>query len=319
MRISLSSWLFAAALSLAGTAASTRADEESVLVRGGAREESGILAEETTVSEPNLTPTFAQNEVGNGVMPTQFDESTDYLPTSVGSDFYTATERGAGFIGGGEVVFMRPYGNFGQPELGFKPAYRAWIGYQNEEGLGGRIRYWGYDQSRTFPGIAAYSYEFHTLDAELTQQVDYYSWNFLVSGGVRQAESRSVYDSLDQAFYRETSGFSGTGLTFSAQATRDLNGSGSFRFLAGARWSTLFGNSRLGVIGSAPNVDVPLKNTTVNILEISIGPQFVRELNSGALLTIFGGVETQHWNNGFGVPYEDIGLVGLGTSVSILR
>lgn len=266
----------------------------------------------------NQDQTRPENATAPVSSPIQYEEESDYVATSVGSDFFTATKRGAGFIGGGEIVYLRPYSSVGMPlDFNFKPSYRAWVGYQNADGLGGRVRYWEYDQSQSDFGVETWSLDFHALDAELTQQVDYYSWNFLVSGGIRQAESRIAMESFgvpENGF-----GFSGVGLTFSAQATRDLNASGSFRFLAGGRWSCLFGNSDVEVDHVLS--PYPLSNTTINIIEINMGPQFVRELKNGALLTIFGGAEAQSWNGGFGFGYlaSDIGFVGFGTSISVLR
>src|SRR5262245_45994582 len=52
----------------------------------------------------------------------------------------------AGFIGGGEVLWLKAFegdGDFG--DFNYDEAYRFWVGYQGASGLGVRFRYFNFD------------------------------------------------------------------------------------------------------------------------------------------------------------------------------
>lgn len=242
---------------------------------------------------------------------------SEAFPT-IGDDFYTPYSRGGGLIGGGEIAFLRPYAahrlmTYTEADMGFCSAFRTWIGYQNEDGLGGRARFFQFDHTAV-SGEAISSLEFKTIDLEVTQRVDFRRWNLLFSGGVRQAETAFYFQRDDSPFNSFFGGYSAIGATFAAQATRDLNASGSLQLATSARWSSLFGNgSRLNSAPVRAGSDEML-----GVLELTFGPQFQRELASDALLTIYGGLETQTWSDAI-LGGDDIGLAGFSAGVSILR
>jgi hypothetical protein len=249
----------------------------------------------------------------------EMTEEFDEIAPTIGDDFYTPYSRGGGLTGGAELSFLRPYAaqrmmTLTETDMGFCSAFRTWIGYQHEDGLGGRARFFQFDNAAT-NGEWLASLEFKAIDLELTQRVDFRRWNLLFSGGIRQAETAN-YFVLDELPSNLSSfgGFSGVGVTFSAQATRDLTSTGTLQLVASARWSSLFGNgSRLNSFPVRGSQD-----ETLNILELTFGPQYQRELSHGMLLTIYGGLETQTWAGAIDGG-DDIGLAGFTTGISILR
>jgi hypothetical protein len=314
MKVSFRSFVSAIALVL-GITASTFADESvlSSSIKGDA--EASRVATVYSVDDAGLA-TAPQENVVEGGSGEYFDEGA----YSVGDDFYTYYSRTGGLIGGGEASFLRPYATdrvmtITDADMGFEFAYRAWIGYQSEEGLGGRLRYFQFDNTAT--GVRGFNaIEFKTIDAEMTQRVDFRRWNLLFSGGVRQAESSyEFFDVRTPPNLEMAGGFAGVGLTFGAQATRELNATGALQLVASARWSSLFGNANVGlnIPGRAPHDEL------ISIFEITFGPQYQFELASGALLTVYGGLETQTWTGALNDGNDDIGLAGFSGGISILR
>jgi hypothetical protein len=262
-------------------------------------------------------------------------EQKTCTPPHVGRDFFVCKDRCAGIIAGTETVFLKPFasgGLFGATgdggaQMNYNPSQRYWIGYQSADGLGARIRYWEFDRGATGGGGTALGVEFRNLDVEMTQAVDFKRWNLLFSGGLRYQETGA--NASVAGVNVINTGFDGTGVTFSGQATRDLNPSGSLRMTMGSRWSAVYGNSKgTGLVGG---VQTPFINRDdlVNVLEINIGPQYRRRLNNGAYLTLGAGVEAQYYTNGLyagaGVvptvydANQTAGFVGFGSSIAITR
>lgn len=224
-------------------------------------------------------------------------------------------------IFGFEYVSVRPYDEGGQldqfpAQMNFRPSYRIWMGWQRDNGQGGRIRYWEFDQGESFNQVDV-GLEFRTLDAELTQEIALDNWSLLFSGGLRYAESRGDFDS---GFAFQDVGFSGTGLTGSVTAARNLFNTSAIRLAATARWSTLFGNRR-----NAGDLGVPFDFTSrdlvMHIFEITVGPQTRYEMSNGMVLFAGGGLEAQHWTNTGIFANDDaaIGLFGLSTNFGVSR
>ena len=286
--------------------------------------------------------------------PSCTDACTSCAPSRhVGRDFWVTKDRCAGVTGGVDVLFLRPYTSEGTgpgpSQLNFEPSARYWIGYQNCDGLGARIRWFNYDRGdSSLDGVGALpplgtaqigtGYEFQYVDFEVTQAVDFRRWNFLTSGGLRWAETNTdslTYTNLSTVpaiitgnFNYAGSGFDGVGLTTALQATRDLNRTGSLRMTMGARWSALFGNSKGNFVNGAVVNGVPanvvagnfvVRDTLVNVLELNIGPQYRRQLRNGAYLTLGAGFEAQYYSNALGVGSTDIGLAGFSTSIGLTR
>jgi hypothetical protein len=247
----------------------------------------------------------------------------------VGRDFFVCGNRCSGLIGGIDLLLIKPYASGGllssnAAQINFTGAYRAWVGRQNADGLGARIRYFEFNQGAGGPGAGGpetIGVQFRYLDAELTQVVDFRRWSLLLSGGLRYGETSINRDPAGIAGVQQA-GFDGVGLTFGAQASRDLNSSGSLRMVSAARWSALYGNSKGQIAGAIAAVNDDL----VNVFELNIGPQYRRRLRNGAYLTLGGGIEAQYWSNAidaanaaFGPLSSDAGFVGFSSTVAITR
>lgn len=255
----------------------------------------------------------------------------------VGKDFYNNRCRVGGLIGGAEIVFLRPYAtedalNNGPNDFGFVPSWRTWVGFVGESGLGSRIRYWEFDRGETdILGGTAYitGLEFRTLDFEITQQVDFRRWQFLVSGGLRYAETEVTRGSgsATGTFNVDSTGFDGIGLVAGIQASRDLSRSGALRLVTGARWSAMYGNTKFATATVSQGVVTgvtyytPDRDDLRSVLELSIGPQFRRELANGATLFATGTVEAQYWHAASedANDTQDLGFIGFGSAIGITR
>jgi hypothetical protein len=248
----------------------------------------------------------------------------------VGRDFLVCKDRCGGIYFGSELLMIRPFASdsvlapgTSDADLGYRAAFRTWAGYQSSSGLGGRVRAFVYDHN-TVTATSAADVEVRYFDAELTQAVDFRRWNLLLSGGLRQAETNLL--TTAPAIGNTVSGFDGVGLTFSGQATRDLNASRTLRMTMGARWSALFGNTKSGTaaVGNPPiTFD---RDDLVNVLEINIGPQYVRQMRNGATLIFGSGLDAQYWSNGVDssgagtdAGTDDLGFIGLSSSLIYMR
>lgn len=207
----------------------------------------------------------------------------------------------------------------GGPQLNFEPAYRLTAGRQMSDGLGARMRYFEFNRGDTTPA-GTLGVQARYLDAELTQTVDFRSWNLLFSGGLRYAQyqaNNSLF--LGNVGTGVTSDFNGFGSTFGGQASRNLNQSGSLRLVTAARWSTVFGNNSV-VDGGVPS---SVRDNLINIMEINIGTQYRRQLRNGSTLVLGGGLEAQNWvgvlANGGGDDMYNAGFAGFTSSFGIMR
>lgn len=220
---------------------------------------------------------------------------------------------------GFEYVQLRPYAgdrylqNFATnypAQLDFEPSYRVWLGWQLDSGLGARVRYWEIDRGEDFGGSSV-GVEFRTIDAEVIQSVDLGRWDLLVSGGARYGETCVRTDATD-------AGFDGTGVTASLTASRDLTAAGGLRFVTTARYSALYGNTKIFTGGNLAANNIH-RDDIVDVLELSVGPQVRFTLANGMTVFSGGGVEAQRWSNFGSIGNIDFGFVGLSTNFGITR
>lgn len=295
----------------------------------------GVQAEEVSLApnfEPFAAPDIAASDItlvghctdgcADACAEGCTDQCTSCAPSRhVGRDFWVCKDRGCGWVGGVEFLLLKPYAgggymdNAGGAQLNFNPAYRLTLGRQNADGLGARLRFFEFDRGSRV-GTSVLGVEARYLDAELTQAVDFRRWNLLFSGGLRYAEIQAANDT----FTVDSFGTSGFGVTFSGQASRDLNKSGSLRMVSSARWSAVYGNSHSLTLPGTTN------DNLMNIMEINIGPRYRRCLRNGAYLTIGGGFEAQYWSNAASIADQlpsngagDIGFAGFSSSIGITR
>lgn len=167
---------------------------------------------------------------------------------------------------------------------------RIWIGYQGDDGLGVRFRYWNYDKnardrdllvplgadtearvavndSQGFNAfidgdagevmLARHGLEIHTADWEVTNQFRLMSSQVTVSGGVRYMSLRNDYMSAaiapDESISESllhNQRFEGGGPVFSVKASRALGDSGLSLFVR-MRGSIAFGEASQRIVDTA--------------------------------------------------------------------
>lgn len=240
----------------------------------------------------------------------------------------------ARIYGGAEVIFFKPFGEAGTtPQQAiaatgadsFLPAWRLWGGWSDDEGLGGRIRWWQYDQSSSAADastVATSRLIFQKLDVEVTQQASHRVWDMLYSCGVTWIGNElDVGDGTGPA---DRWRMDAAGVTAGMQAVRRSRRFEHWRWCGAVQASGVFGNSlsqtAADPIGAQPS-------TVGGILELSVGPRWERRIGGGATAFAGGNAEAQYWMTSLGsledglVPdgQGSLGLVGLSFNVGIRR
>jgi hypothetical protein len=247
-----------------------------------------------------------------------------------------------GFYAGVELAILKAY--VGTPvttelvQLGARFDHevspRVWIGYQNACGFGVRARYWQFDHSVSIEEFnstpSEYEWignrlELHVVDAEVTQTFCLGGWNGLAAGGVRHA---SVEAELFGGGYLNlhAARFDGTGPTIAVTLRRPFNDCCTVGFVADARGSLLFGNTRDEVELINSMYERGLQRLTdhhLTVLEIGIGLEFCREFDYG-LAVVRVMMEGQSWD--FGATrlvsvfdINDIGFFGPTVGIQLSR
>jgi hypothetical protein len=201
-------------------------------------------------------------------------------------------------------------------EFGFEPAPRFTLGYELNDGLGTRLRYWFFDQTATTDLGTAYRIDTYYLDLEAYQRIDLSVCTSLeVSGGLRLNELTQG-DSLGLA-----SSFTGVGGTVGLQGVRRFNNGWSL--YARGRLSVVQGDDKvMGLGGFAQTISLPYSepDATHYQTEIGIGAKWSRCLWNGSTLTLGFGGEWQQWadsvvgRDGFGngeIVLVDAGFGGV--------
>ena len=214
-----------------------------------------------------------------------------------------------GWIGGGEVLFLKPFESEGASggDFNYRSAFRGWIGAQRADGLGVRLTGFDYFQRSGTPAAAGRRnvLDLNYLDAEVIDSFNICNWNILVGGGIR-------YLSFSDDFTTSTttgSKFNGLGPVISAQITRAVNENWSLYIIG--RESLVFGNSRFS--GGATTRD-----TTAMISELQAGLQYNRVLSRGGIGFARAGWEAQYYS-GIGGDSQDVSLVGGVLSIGLMR
>ncbi len=271
----------------------------------------------------------------------------------------------AGWTGGVEITVVQPFfedarnpstnlaglvgllGGAGTPStasFGMNPAPRFWIGKQNCDGFGGRVRYWQYDQSAGpvasplgGPGLTETvlaGLEVHALDVEMTQVINWDRWVFTLSGGgrygsVHLTDAASFAAAGPVALNTLTSQrFDGGGPTVALEGKRYL-GSSNLALFANSRASLLYGNvKRSAAIAIVDPQDVTgfgldglaaavgsRGNDLITVLELQVGAEWSREIRYGAKFFARGAAEAQVWQGAGG--FDGI-LSGIGALDAIL-
>ena len=218
-----------------------------------------------------------------------------------------------GWIGGAELVFLKPFQSEGQlTDMNYRSGFRGWIGFQREDGLGLRLTGFDYFQrGGTAQTIGPRSVvDTGYIDVEAIDSINVCNWNLLVGGGIRYNDTRIESPLSAGIGGNVTSRFTGTGPVVSVQLTRAVN-----------ERVSLFGGLRSAILaGSNPSDGLDRQDDTLlSMQEIQVGGQFNRALGRGGIGFIRSGVEGQ-WYSGFADgDSEDLTLLGGFISVGILR
>lgn len=214
-------------------------------------------------------------------------------------------------------------------DVGITPSYdynvgpRLWLGWDNAEGLGVRVRYF------TFDANAAQSLEAQTFDVEATQRGYLGNLHFQLAGGFRYAKMETGLGLPGTMFGGEIpfSGgigmdFEGVGPTVAIDVRRPF-GSHGLALLGGARSSWMYGQTDIhltGDLGSIP-VGIYADDHMMQINELSLGIEWSRSFERGGKVAVAALWEAQAWEWApvVGLIHQDIGLTGPTFSFSYMR
>ena len=227
-------------------------------------------------------------------------------------------------------------------------APRVWVGWQDDWGLAFRVTWFEFEDRRKESTVAASdliffnglpsptiaggllvggsagdtistssSIEYYTIDAELTQELNFDNWQTTFGGGFRHAAINQRYAAVGTASgvlgsSRIRHRFDGEGPTAFAEVRIPVLGSKDRRFIgsanlsvfAHARGSILFGNAKLSatdVNNPGPNIDTAFLRNHDSLAsgEMRVGVQLdIRPVN-GRVIFVRGGWEAQ-WLDGVG-------------------
>lgn len=206
----------------------------------------------------------------------------------------------AGLVAGGEVVWLKAYhgdGVFG--DFNWDEGFRAWLGYQRDDGLGVRVRYFDFDQ------VADNGDRFGAIHADLeiydTVQVGC-NWDVAVGAGVRYADI-----TFDDAGGTSTEKLYGVGPVVTAEVYRHVHERAALYAIG--RQSILAGDE--GRFENQPD-------STIAISEIQMGAQVHRSWN-GALLFGRVGWEAHYYYDLLNASNTGATLMGGSISAGLVR
>lgn len=234
-------------------------------------------------------------------------------------------------------------------------APRLTLGWVGERNIGIQARYWSFNnveslvetpapilgnQGQTLGG--SNEFDAYTLDIEATKQGRWRCWDLMGTFGARYAEyeasqASTAYGAVNGDVFNlgtfHSTGFHGTGLTFSLNGIRSIKRHPCLSFYLNGRGSTLFGDAET-IASASSNFSGPLGNAgaaftaiddsdeTMFIGEIGAGLQWSRCVESfNGRFFARGGVEYQYWgtNSGNALAIAQSGTAGtsLGQAVAV--
>lgn len=196
---------------------------------------------------------------------------------------------------GYEITFLRAH--LGNTDLAddwddeYGAGNRFVLGYDNGNGVGGRLRYWMFNHGLdAADGLTGVGIDMDVADAEVTLQNRLAHWDLLLSGGIRYARMELAGDSPFIGPFDMY--FEGVGPTVSLDVTRDIGRRG-FYLLGNLRTSILLGDVRENFpFGGGDTVE----GESMFVLENQLGMGWRREVGLGEL-NVRSTWETQYWYN----------------------
>jgi hypothetical protein len=203
----------------------------------------------------------------------------------------------AGFIGGAELLWLKPYhaeGDFG--DFDYQMGYRFWAGWQLAGGLGAQIRVFDYFQrGQTDP---TQRFDVTAVDLEIFDAIQPASnWDLIVGGGIR------YLDFLDSNV-GELGAITGVGPVLTAQLLRHIGDRSALYAIA--RDSIIFGD------------DTTQQDICTNVFELQLGAQYQRDWN-GALVFARLGWEAQYYTDNMEGDSEGVALAGGVIGLGLMR
>ena len=228
-----------------------------------------------------------------------------------GCDCYCADA--CGIFAGVELVYAKPHFEDEVDDSSLESGYdyeisaRYYGGVRNENGFGGRLRYWRWDHRSDGDNNFEdpFRLDVQTIDADVTQMICLGPINLNAFGGARYSRILHKDDDHDGAT------FEGWGPTIGVDALIPINCT-NLALVGNFRYSALFGHSRFDRSSRGDD-------DFVNNFETQLGIQYSRCMGHGTLNLRFL-VEAQTFSNGTDDPSvllddtgstdEDLGFVG---------
>jgi hypothetical protein len=166
----------------------------------------------------------------------------------------------------------------------YEIAPRLTVGVMRDDGFGVRSRFWSFDHSTVSGAGQPIEVDTYTIDGEFFQVIDLCHGTSLdIAGGIR-------YLNFDILMGPDFVGhFHGFGVTTGLNLRKEVL---SGALYAKSRFSLLADDltARNGTVPAVTRFDHP-----VTQIELGIGYEAIRYLDSGAVLRLRGGIENQQW------------------------
>lgn len=208
----------------------------------------------------------------------------------------------AGWIGGSEVLLMKPYtdgvlfgefGGLGGNGLNYNVGYRFWAGYQFEDGMSLRARFFNYSESGSSVPI------FADPDETVNSRVTYFNTDLEIGDTFVRNDKWTVYGGLGLRyvdFRHRFSAFDGGVEEFNLDL--DYYGIGPIGSLEVQRhlndWLSVYGNFRAGALVGKYTISEFFDDESARLdasgftFEAQIGLQAKRQLARGVAFGRFG-------------------------------
>jgi hypothetical protein len=215
----------------------------------------------------------------------------------------------SGLVGGLEVAFLRVgQSDGGAGDYDFEAAPRIWLGYQNANGLGARVRWFHFDADGPNSGFLT-SLRYSTIDFEITDTFQLgCKWEGTLSGGLRLADYHETFQNDPTNFIDFDSG---VGAVVGVELNRRI--SDRFGLFGLLRGSIILAD---GIDGDGGSYD----DVGYSASEMQLGAEYHRAIGNGCT-TMFARVaaEAQYLSGVSDLDNESITLIGGAFSVGISR
>ena len=236
-----------------------------------------------------------------------------------------------GIYTGAELVIVKPFNEDGvetkngtqkDPDFDYEVSPRIWVGYQNSNGFGARVRYWQWDHGTDvfdYDGDDKHqSLEVHVLDIERTQLVCWGPLEATFAGGVRWAKVVNTAIDWDDDGYSGMD-FEGGGPTVALDLRRPF-GCQNLAWITNSRGSVIFGDTNIAKTTPTPEPEPEIStldstsshgwdtdryrfdDDLILTVDFQTGLEYHRQLANCRTLSIRALMEGQFWGHGWEAP-----------------